>query len=54
MKINVAVIAIVIIAVLGFVYFSLVKNNRDRKALEQEMHDEEVAENNHEAHEKKV
>lgn len=47
MKINVVVIAIVIVAVLAFVYFIVKRNKKDQKKLEQELNQREVKPEKH-------
>ena len=47
MKINVVVIAIVIVAVLAFVYFIVKRNKKDQKKLEQELNKREIKPEKH-------
>lgn len=47
MKINVVVIAIVIVAVLAFVYFIVKRNKKDQKKLEQELNEREIKPEKH-------
>jgi preprotein translocase subunit YajC len=42
MKINVVVIAIIIVAILAFVYFIVKRNKKDQKELENELNSKEV------------
>lgn len=41
MKINLAIVAIAIIAVLGFVYFVITRNRKDQRDLEKELNQKE-------------
>ncbi len=47
MKINLVVIAIVIVAVLAFVYFIVKRNRKDQKDLEQELNEREIKPEKH-------
>ncbi|WP_165501784.1 hypothetical protein [Pedobacter frigiditerrae] len=42
MKINVVVIAIIIVAILAFVYFIVKRNKKDQKELENELNSKEI------------
>lgn len=48
MKINIVVVAIVIVAVLAFVYFIVKRNKKDQKKLEQELNERETKPERHE------
>lgn len=47
MKINVVIIAIVIVAILGFVYFIVKRNKKDQKELENELNQKEITPEKH-------
>ena len=47
MKINPVVIAVIIIAVLGFLYFIIKRNRKDQKELEQELNQKEIKPDQH-------
>ena len=47
MKINIAIVAIIVVAILGFVYFVVKKNRRDQKELEQELNEKEITSPKH-------
>ena len=48
MKVNMVVIAIIIVAILGFVYFIIKRNKKDQKQLESELNEKELTPNKHE------
>lgn len=47
MKINTVIIAIVIVAILAFVYFIVKRNKKDRKELEKELNEREITPEKH-------
>ncbi|MFA6277195.1 MAG: hypothetical protein WC622_10630 [Pedobacter sp.] len=47
MKVNTIIIAIVIVAVLAFVYFIIKRNKKDQKELENELNQREIKPNKH-------
>ncbi len=47
MEINVVVIAIIIVAVFGFVYFIVKRNKKDLKDLEKELNEKELQPKKH-------
>ena len=47
MKINSVIIAIVVVAILAFVYFIINRNRKDQKDLEQELNEKELSTDKH-------
>ncbi|MFD0941282.1 hypothetical protein [Pedobacter boryungensis] len=47
MKINTVIIAIVVVAILAFVYFIIKRNKKDQKELEHEFNQKEVKPDKH-------
>lgn len=47
MKINFILIAVVIVAILGFVYFIVKRNRKDQKNLEKELNQKELKPDKH-------
>ncbi len=47
MKINFIVIAVLVVAILAFVYFVIKRNTRDRKELERELNQKELKPDQH-------
>ena len=47
MKINLILIAVVVVAILAFIYFVITRNNRDRKELEKELNQKELKPDKH-------
>lgn len=47
MKVNIIVIAILIVAVLAFVYFVIKRNRKDQKKLEDELNQKELPTDKH-------
>ncbi|MBB2144796.1 hypothetical protein GM921_04830 [Pedobacter sp. LMG 31464] len=47
MKTNTVIIAIVIVAVLAFVYFIVKRNKKDQKELEDELNQKEITPDKH-------
>lgn len=47
MKINVVVVAILIVAVLAFVYFVVKRNRKDQRELEEELNQKELPSEKH-------
>lgn len=47
MKVNIVVIAILIVAVLAFVYFVIKRNRKDQKNLEEELNQKELPTDKH-------
>lgn len=48
MKINFILIAVVVVAILGFIYFVIKKNYKDQKDLEKELNQKEIKPEKHE------
>jgi len=47
MKINTVVIAIIVVAILAFLYFIIKRNRKDQKELEQELNQKEIKPDQH-------
>jgi preprotein translocase subunit YajC len=47
MKINSVVIAILVVAILAFLYFIIKRNKKDQKALENELNQKEIMPHQH-------
>ena len=47
MKINFIIIAVAIVAILGFMYFVIKRNRRDQKDLEKELNQKELKPEKH-------
>lgn len=47
MKVNVVILAILIVAALGFIYFVIKRNNKDRKDYEEELKNEDIKPEQH-------
>lgn len=47
MKINLILIAVAIVAILGFIYFVIKRNHKDQKNLEKELYKREVKPDQH-------
>ncbi|WP_169306840.1 hypothetical protein [Pedobacter polaris] len=47
MKLNIVVIAIIIVAILAFVYFIVKRNRKDQKELENELNQKELTPDKH-------
>lgn len=47
MKVNIVVIGIIIIAIIGFVYFVLKRNRKDQKEMEKELNQRELSPDKH-------
>jgi preprotein translocase subunit YajC len=49
MKINFILIAVAIVAILGFVYFIIKRNKKDQKELEKELNQKELKPEKHDS-----
>lgn len=49
MKVNSIVIALVVVAILAFVYFIIKKNKKDQKSLENELNQREIKPEKHDS-----
>lgn len=47
MKINLILIAVAVVAILGFIYFVVKRNNKDQKDLEKELNQKELKADRH-------
>ncbi len=47
MKINFILIAVVVVAILGFIYFVVKRNRKDQKDLEKELNQKELTPEKH-------
>jgi preprotein translocase subunit YajC len=42
MKVNIVIIALIVVAILAFVYFIIKRNKKDQKSLERELNEKEI------------
>ena len=47
MKVNIVIIALIVVAILAFVYFIIKRNKKDLKSLERELNEKEIKPETH-------